>query len=82
MLKITIKIIKKYEWCVLKSYKCPSGVWTIGYGHTNGVKSGMQITKSKALNYLKQDLSIFERSVTNYVKVPLNQKQFDALVSF
>lgn len=42
----------------------------------------MQITKSKALNYLKQDLSIFERSVTNYVKVPLNQKQFDALVSF
>ena len=42
----------------------------------------MQITKAQALNYLKQDLSIFEKAVTNYVKVPLNQKQFDVLVSF
>ena len=79
---VGIELIKKYEGCVLKSYKCPSGVWTIGYGHTNGVKSGMQITKAQALNYLKQDLSIYEKAVTNYVKVPLNQNQFDALVSF
>lgn len=42
----------------------------------------MQITKDQALNYLKQDLSVFEKAVTNYVKVPLNQKQFDVLVSF
>ena len=79
---VGIELIKKYEGCVLKSYKCPSGVWTIGYGHTNGVKSGMQITKAQALDYLKQDLSVFEKAVTNYVKVPLNQNQFDALVSF
>ncbi|MDD6387620.1 MAG: lysozyme [Bacilli bacterium] len=79
---VGIELIKKYEGCVLKAYKCPSGVWTIGYGHTNGVKSGMQITKAQALNYLKQDLSIYEKAVTNYVKVPLNQNQFDALVSF
>ena len=79
---VGIELIKKYEGCILKSYKCPSGVWTIGYGHTNGVKSGMQITKTQALDYLKQDLSTFEKAVTNYVKVPLNQNQFDALVSF
>ena len=79
---VGIELIKKYEGCVLKSYKCPSGVWTIGYGHTNGVKSGMQITKAQALDYLKQDLSTFEKAVTNCVKVPLNQNQFDALVSF
>ncbi len=79
---VGIELIKKYEGCVLKAYKCPSGVWTIGYGHTNGVKSGMKITKVQALNYLKQDLSVFEKVVTNYVKVPLNQNQFDALVSF
>ena len=42
----------------------------------------MQITKAQALDYLKQDLSVFEKAVTNYVKVPLNQNQFDALVSF
>lgn len=79
---VGIELIKKYEGCVLKAYKCPSGVWTIGYGHTNGVKSGMQITKTQALDYLKQDLSTFEKVVTDYVKVPLNQNQFDALVSF
>ena len=79
---VGIELIKKYEGYVLKAYKCPSGVWTIGYGHTNGVKSGMQITKAQALDYLKQDLSTFEKAVTNYVKVPLNQNQFDALVSF
>lgn len=79
---VGIELIKKYEGCILKSYKCPSGVWTIGYGHTNGVKSGMQITKAQALDYLKQDLNVFEKAVTDYVKVPLNQNQFDALVSF
>ena len=79
---VGIELIKKYEGCVLKAYKCPSGVWTIGYGHTNGVKSGMKITKTQAVNYLKQDLSIYEKAVTDYVKVPLNQNQFDALVSF
>lgn len=79
---VGIELIKKYEGCVLKAYKCPSGVWTIGYGHTNGVKSGMQITKVQALDYLKEDLSIYEKAVANYVKVPLNQNQFDALVSF
>lgn len=35
----TIKLIKKYERCVLKAYKCPSGVWKIGYWNTNGVKN-------------------------------------------
>lgn len=79
---VGIELIKKYEGCVLKSYKCPSGVWTIGYGHTSGVKSEMKITKAQALDYLKLDLSTFEKTVTNYVKVPLNQNQFDALVSF
>jgi lysozyme len=81
-LNVGIELIKKYEGCILKSYKCPSGVWTIGYGHTNGVKSGMQITKAQALDYLKQDLITFEKTVTNYVKVLLNQNQFNALVSF
>ena len=42
----------------------------------------MQITKAQALNYLKHDLSIYKKAVTNYVKVLLNQSQFDAWVSF
>ncbi len=77
-----INLIKKYEGCRLTAYKCPAGIWTIGYGHTGGVKRGMTITQSQADNYLKQDLKRFETSVNTLIKVELNQNQFDALVSF
>lgn len=77
-----IDLIKKYEGLRLKAYRCPSGVLTIGYGHTKGVKQGMVITKLKAEQYLLDDLINFEKAVSNYVKVTINQNQFDALVSF
>jgi lysozyme len=77
-----IELIKKFEGCVLKAYKCPAGVWTIGYGHTSGVKEGQIITETQAEDYLRQDIEKFELTVNNLVNVPLNQNQFDALVSF
>lgn len=77
-----IELIKKYEGCRLTAYKCPANVWTIGYGHTKNVKKGMKITKAEAESYLKDDLNTYENAVNKYVKVPLNQNQFDALVSF
>lgn len=77
-----INLIKKYEGCVLKAYKCPANVWTIGYGHTSGVKEGQKITKTQAEEYLKKDLVKYEKSVNKLVIVDLNQNQFDALISF
>jgi GH24 family phage-related lysozyme (muramidase) len=82
-----IELIKEFEGCRLEAYKCPAGVWTIGYGHTGtvlGVKvgSGMKITDSHALKILKTDLCKFENAVSDIVKIKLNQNQFDALVSF
>lgn len=77
-----IQLIKKFEGCSLKAYKCPAGIWTIGYGHTLGVKEGQTITKEQAEIFLKQDIRGFELTVNNLVNVPLNQGQFDALVSF
>ena len=77
-----INLIKKYEGCRLTAYKCPAGLWTIGYGHTKNVKSGQKITQKQAENFLKQDLKTFEKGVEKAVKVRLNQNQFDALVSF
>lgn len=77
-----IDLIKQFEGCVLTAYKCPSGVWTIGYGHTDGVKQGQKITRNQAETYLKNDLKIYENAVNKYVTAPLNQNQFDALVSF
>lgn len=77
-----IQLIKKFEGCSLNAYKCPAGIWTIGYGHTLGVKEGQTITKEQAEIFLKQDIRSFELTVNNLVNVPLNQGQFDALVSF
>lgn len=77
-----INLIKKFEGCSLKAYKCPAGVWTIGYGHTNKVFADDMITQEEAETLLKQDLIIHCNNVTKLVKTPLNQNQFDALVSF
>lgn len=77
-----INLIKQFEGCKLTAYKCPAGVWTIGYGHTKGVKKGQKITKEQAVNFLQDDLKTFENGVKKAVKIDLNQNQFDSLVSF
>ena len=80
--KNAIDLIKKFEGCALVAYKCPAGVWTIGYGHTAGVKEGDKITQNQADAWLINDIKVFENHVNSIVKVSLNQNQFDALVSF
>ena len=81
-----LALIKQYEGCRLAAYRCAAGVWTIGYGHTAGIHSGMTITQAQADAYLRQDIAKFEGYVNNPAYVPiteqLNQNQFDALVSF
>lgn len=77
-----IEFIKKEEGLVLNAYLCPANVWTIGYGHTNGVKKGDKITEEQAEDFLVNDLLYSERIVNKMVKVKLNQNQYDALVSF
>ena len=76
-----IELIKEFEGCYLNSYRCPAGVWTIGYGHTGNVKSGTKITKKEAETLLLNDLRTFEKGV-NALPYKLTQNQFDALVSF
>ena len=77
-----ISFIKKWEGCRLKAYQCSAHVWTIGWGHTAGVKPGMVIDQSKADSLFLVDIKQYEQAVTQYVQVPLNQNQYDALVSF
>ena len=78
-----LNLIKSFEGCHLKAYKCPAGVWTIGYGHTGkDVKEGLVITQEQAEHYLKNDVIIHSENVSRLVKRPLTQNQFDALVSF
>jgi len=75
-------IIKHYEQCRLKAYLCPANIWTIGWGHTNGVKSGDTCTQAQADKWLEEDLLEAERAVARHVRAGINQNQFDALVSF
>ena len=78
-----ISLIKQFEGCQLTAYKCPSGVWTIGYGHTAGVKEGMKISQAQAELYLLDDLQKYADRVNKYdSKYSWKQNEFDALVSF
>ena len=79
-----IDLICSFEGLRLKAYDDGVGIWTIGYGTTviNGVKvkKGDKCTVDQAKSYMTQDLKQFESAV-NQVKVPLNQNQYDVLVS-
>ncbi len=83
-----VDLIAKYEGCRLTAYKCPAGVWTIGYGHTAGVNPGDVLASEKdAKALLKEDLKKYGGYVNNCIKekriiFPINQNQFDALTSF
>lgn len=78
-----INLIKQFEGVRLTAYKCPAGVYTIGYGHTRGVRRGMKITEEEASAFLTADLLNSEKAVERYDSVyHWNQNEFDALVSF
>jgi lysozyme len=76
-----IDAIKKFESCVLTAYQDSVGVWTIGYGHTDGVKKGDRITLYQAEKFLKDDLAKFE-PVANKCKRIATQGQYDAVLDF
>ena len=77
-----VNLCKQFEGFYSKAYLCPAGKWTIGWGHTKDVKPGDVCSKELAEIYLKEDLQEAARVVEQYVKVPLNQNQVDALASF
>ena len=77
-----VPIIKEFEGCKLKAYKCPADVWTIGYGHTDGVKEGDVITQEKADALLASDLDLFSSGVKRLVSANLDYNQLGALVAF
>lgn len=78
-----VKLIQQFEGLRLKAYQDAVGVWTIGYGHTGpDVTPGLVISQAQADALLARDLNRFETGVSRLVQVPLNQNQFDALLSF
>ncbi len=78
-----LNLIKSFEGCRLTAYKCPAGVWTIGWGHTGDVVAGQTITQEQADRMLRVDMAAYEAKVMKYNDAyKWNQNEFDALTSF
>lgn len=78
-----IALIISFEGLRLTAYRDEGGILTIGYGHTGlDVREGEEIDRAQALGLLHHDLLPPEDAIGAYVKVPLQQCQFDALCSF
>ena len=72
------RLIKQFEGLRLEAYRCPAGVWTIGYGHTAGVRQGMKITEAEAERLLAEDL----KPVLEALPEGLSDNRRAALASF
>lgn len=79
--KELIEKLKEFEGFRSKAYLCPAGVWTIGYGHTSGVRCGDIVTEESAEELLRSDLEKVYPFVRK-CRQDFNQHQFDALCSF
>lgn len=84
-----IELIKKFEDLArlgkdgkVRAYRCPAGRWTVGWGHTKGVRSGSIHTKEECEALLLADIGEFEEAIDRLVTVELTQSQYDALASF
>lgn len=76
-------MLKDHEGWSPVPYRDDVGKWTIGYGHL--IQPGerfTQISGAQGEEILSRDLRTAEAAVSRYVRVPLTQEQFDALVSF
>lgn len=84
-----LDLIKDFEGYLKKlpdgsctAYRCPAGVWTIGWGCTEGVKPGMVWSRDEAERALLGEIAKHEAAVVRLIQIPVSQNQFDALVSF
>ena len=86
--KHCIDIIRDFEGFRSRVYLCPAGIPTIGYGSTRYpdgrrvTQLDPPITEEQAADLLRATLAPYEEAVTQHVTVPMNQNEFDALVSF
>ena len=80
-------LIKQFEGCKLKAYKCPAGLWTISWGLTfypdgRKVKEGDVITQQQAEEYFDAVVDNFAKQVDVLVKSNVTANNFSAIVSF
>lgn len=85
--KDTIDLIKRWEGFRPDAYKCPAGVWTIGYGTTASAgagitpRAGMVIDEAQAEVYLRRTVDKFAATIRPMITAPVTDNQFGAMVS-
>lgn len=83
----TVNLVKEFEGCKLEAYQDIVGVWTIGYGTTEGAglgvvpKAGMKITQEEAELLLMSGLKKFAEQIKPKFTREINDNQFGALLS-
>ena len=75
MYEKAVELIKKFEGFKETAYKCPAGVWTIGYGWTHVVKEGDTITMEKASELVQQEVA----KIAKQIKTTLGTEVFESL---
>jgi lysozyme len=80
--KTGLALTESFEGLRLTAYQDSVGVWTIGYGHTNGVQKGQTITLQQAEAFLVADIAWAVAFVNHVLTVLVTQGEFDALVDF
>lgn len=80
----TIKLIQSFEGISLRSYLCPAGVWTVGFGNTRHAHPNQTITQDEAEAFLLEDLddtiNQIHKALPTFDKLTENQQT--ALISF
>ena len=81
--KNCIDLIKKFEGLRLESYKCPAGLFTLGYGNTQW-ENGIRVKENQVIDIQRAEklLIYWVSKYADRITVKCNQNQFDALVSF
>lgn len=76
-----VRLIAEAEGLRLAAYRCPAGVWTIGYGETDGVQPGDTCTREQAERWLCEDLAGRAKAVQAMCALPPSRNELGALVS-
>lgn len=77
-----LHLTEQFEGCKLTAYQDSVGVWTIGYGHTDGVRPGDTCTEADADAWLQEDILRVVRQINRDCQIDLTQGEFDACVDF
>lgn len=77
---IAENFVKEWEGLKLKAYRCTARTWTIGYGHTKGVRPGQVISLQQAERFLRDDLDEHADALARYVTCRLSKGQCIALL--